>query len=196
MNMNPDETTLALWLEDDLKGEELAAVEVWVQQHPEHLAVREETRRWRAMMTSTLPASEEPPYPEFFNGRIEGAIRRQSAAAGKKVSFRSILMPLAACAGMALAFLLGAESRSGPPEINVAGAPKAIPVEPIVYTPVRGVKAEWFTSSDAAATVIVLDGVDAIPDSIDLSETAAIHAWREIDATAGLMPEETETPDL
>jgi anti-sigma factor RsiW len=191
MNTNPDETTLALWLDDELQGEELAAVNAWAARHPEQLAAREETRHWRKMIASAMPATAEPPYAEFFNGRIDTAIRRQSAEGAKrKVSMLSVLMPLAACAGMAFTFWLGGKANSGSPEIDVAGAPRAIPVEPIVYTPERGVKAEWFASSEASATVIVLDGVDAIPDSMNFSATVSTRNWREIDATAGIETEE------
>lgn len=190
MNTNPDETTLALWLDDELQGDEAAAVNAWAEQHPEQLAAREEIRRWRGMIASALPASLEPPASEFFNGRISHAISMQqeepAAVAKQRISWRSALMPLAACAGMALTFWLGGKTNSGPVEIDVAGAPRAIPVEPIVYTPERGVKAEWFASSDASATVIVLDGVDAIPDSMDFSATASSQSWREIDSTAGV----------
>ena len=45
MNTNPDETKLALWLDDELKGEELTAFEAWVADKPEHLAARDEIRR-------------------------------------------------------------------------------------------------------------------------------------------------------
>ena len=41
------------------------------------VAAREELRRWKGMMAAALPASEEPPYAEFFNGRIRTAIHRQ-----------------------------------------------------------------------------------------------------------------------
>jgi anti-sigma factor RsiW len=198
MNTNPDETTLALWLDDELQGDELAAVNAWAEQNPEQLAAREKTRRWRKMVASAVPASKEPPYAEFFNGRIARAISEPpiepAAVATRRISWKSVLMPLAACAGMALTFWLGAETKSGTPEIDVTGAPRAIPVEPIVYTPERGVKAEWFTSSEASATVIVLNGVDAIPDTIDFSKTAATQRWREIDSTAGL--ENDNIPDL
>lgn len=190
MNTNPDETTLALWLDDELQGEQLAALNAWAEQHPEHLAAREETRRWRKMIASAVPASEEPPAAEFFNGRIAHAICEPriepAAVAERRISWKSALMPLAACAGMVLTFWLGSESKSGIPEIDVAGAPRAIPVEPIIYTPERGVKAEWFTSLEASATVIVLNGVDAIPDTMDFSETASTRRWHEIDSTAGL----------
>ena len=42
MNMNPDEATLALWLDDELTGPEKAVVEAWASQHPDQLAAREE----------------------------------------------------------------------------------------------------------------------------------------------------------
>lgn len=201
MNTNPDETKLALWLDDELHGEELAAVDAWAQDQPEQLAAREEVRRWRQMISSAIPAAEEPPYSELFNGRIETTIRRQLTETEvmpqqRKPSWQAILMPLAACAGMAFTFWAGMKTNTRIPEVNVAGAPKAIPVEPILYTPERGVKAEWFASSDASATVIVLDGVDAIPDSMDFSTTASMRNWRDIDATAGFEPTDNNTPTL
>ena len=79
MNTNPDEAKLALWLDDELQGEELVAFEAWAASQPEQIAAREDVRRWRKLMASALPATEEPPYPEFFNGRVARAIRRQAA---------------------------------------------------------------------------------------------------------------------
>jgi hypothetical protein len=200
MNTNPDETKLALWLDDELKGEELAAFEKWVADHPEHFAAREESRRWRTFIRESLPAAEEPPYGEFFNARIQRAIRvpvEEPAApvARPRLLWRSLLMPIAACAGMAFTFLLGARSqRPGVPEIDVAGAPKAIPVEPILYTPERGVKAEWHHSDEASATVIVLNGVDAIPDETDFSKTVSLETGEEINSTADAAEETPEHP--
>ena len=192
MNTSPDETKLALWLDDELEGEELAAFEKWVSGQPEHLAAREEVRRWRKRIAAAVPASEEPPYPEFFNHRVARAIREGAEPAVAAPlrswsSWRAWFMPLAACAGMVLSFWLGTtRSRPAVAEIDVTGAPKAIPVEPILYTPEKGVRAEWFASREAAATVIVLNGLEAIPDSTDFSETVFLRATREIDATAGI----------
>lgn len=187
MNTNQDEAKLALWLDDELEGEELASFESWAMSQPEHMAAREETRRWRSLMASAIPASEEPPYPDFFNSRIAQAIREQAPKVVTPVKRRSIwqtfLMPLAACAGMVLTFWVGKNAQK-PVEIDVAGAPKAIPVEQLVYTPESGVKAEWFASTEASATVIVLDGVRAIPDTMDFSETTYVPNNREIDSTA------------
>lgn len=201
MNTNPDDAKLALWLDDELHGEELAEVEAWAGRNPEHLAAREEVRRWRAMIAASVPASEEPPYAELFNGRIANAIREPSpesviAMPARGFRLRSILMPLAACAGMVIAFWLGGKTQSHVPEIDVTGAPKAIPVEPIVYTPEGGVEAEWFASDDASATVIVLNGVDAIPDATDFSKNASTDGIREIDSTADVTPESEKEPGL
>jgi hypothetical protein len=55
------------------------------------------------------------------------------------------------------------------------------------------VTAEWFDSLQASATVIVLNGVQAIPDDTDFSETAYIQRAREIDSTAAI---ETSNPPI
>jgi hypothetical protein len=192
MNTNSDETKLALWLDDELHGEDLATMETWAKDHPPQLAAREEVRHWRGLMAATIPAAEEPPYPEFFNQRVARAIREEATqpatVAKQRIAWQSLLMPFAACAGMLLAFWLGAQSHARPPEIDVAGAPRAIPVEPFVYTPENGVKAERFASMDASATVIVLNGVAAIPDDTDFSQSVSLQEARESDATAGFEP--------
>lgn len=192
MITNPDETRLALWLEDELKGDELAAFEATLAGRDELFAARDEARRWRKMMSSTLPSSVEPPYAEFFNHRVGRSIlelEMKPAAPGKQTagySWRSWFMPFAACAGMVFAFWLGAKQTGGVAEIDVTGAPRAIPVDPVLYTPESGVSAEWFASVEASATVIVLNGVDAIPDEMDFSETVYLKREREMDSTAAL----------
>ena len=201
MNTNPDETTLALWLDDELTGEELAAVESWAQNHPDQLAARAQIREWRSMVASAVPATEEPPYPDFFNSRILQSIREtapheaaphQAPVVAKKPSFwKGWFMPLAACAGMVLAFWTGTKAAKPGDivEYDVSNAPRAIPVEQLVYTPDMGVNAELFASSHASATVIVLSGVAAIPDSTDFFSTVENFGDRDIDSTADLESE-------
>ena len=187
MNTNPDESTLALWLDDELTGAELAAVEAWANSQPNQLAARDEVRRWRATMAAAIPASIEPPYPDFFNSRVLQAIREQDAPVERAVknpsSWRSWLMPMAACTGMVVAFWIGKTSQTAVAQ-EVVNAPRAIPVGPVVYTPESGVKAEWIAGSKASATVIVLNGVTAIPDATDFSATVYVPMDREIDSTA------------
>ena len=193
MNTNPDETRLALWLDDELTGTDLSEMEAWAATRPEQLAAREELRSFRNMMAAHLPASEEPPYPDFFLSRVNQGIRDlQAAAAPAKptaaVSFwKSWVMPIAACAGMVLAFGIGKRSN------EAAGALTVVPtVSPVVYTPEEGVDAEWFASTGAGANVIVLEGVAAIPDSTDFSETVYVPTVSESDSTA---TREKETSD-
>ena len=183
MNTNPDETTLALWLDDELQGEALATFEAVVRGDEELMARREGIRAWRREIAAALPAVEEPPYPDFFNSRIEQALRKVSpramAGGARTGSWRAWWLPASAMAGMALAFWLGTKAGGGP---QVAVAPSPEPVAavvqvvqaPAVYTPERGVAAEWFSSDEAAATVIVLEGLEALPDTLDFSETVRV----------------------
>ena len=183
MKTPPDDNTLALWLDDELEGEELTQVEAWAADHPEQLAAREQVREWRKMIGNSLPAAEEPPAPEFFNERIQHAIR-ESQHVAKPVTKKSriwnpVWMPLAACAGMVLAFWLGAIVK--PSETTPSSS---IATTPHLYTPEQGVDAQWISSNDADATVIVLNGVSAIPDEVDFTAVALHRTWREIDSTA------------
>lgn len=192
MNTNPDESTLALWLDDELTGEELAAVEAWASNQPEQLAAREEIRQWRKTVAAAIPAAEEPPYADFFNSRVMQGIREQTPVAvpqqpvtRKSFGWNTWFMPLAACAGMALAFFIGNRTAKAPEVDITANAPRAIPVEPVLYTPEKGVNAEWIAGNKAAASVIVLNGVAAIPDSMDFSATVMLPTADEEDRTAG-----------
>jgi hypothetical protein len=138
-----------------------------------------------------IPASEEPPYSDFFNGRIRRAITEtaqvETAARVRKVSWwRTVWMPTAAVAGMALTFWLGTRVVT-PPQASspVVVTPPPVPaISPALYTPDVEVKADYFSSAKARATVIVLDGVAAIPDDLDFTNTAAVETPGDSDFTA------------
>jgi hypothetical protein len=202
MNMPPDDAILALWLEDELDGEDFAKVEAWAQSQPDQLAMRESARKWKAMINAGIPATEEPPYPDFFNARIARSISQQKvqqapeAKPANSIPFwRKFALPLAAGVGMAFTFWLGIHSRSipvvesiaemtAPGEMTqLADASENLPAT--VYTPENGVRAECFDSDAASATVVILEGLAAIPKETDLTRlTAATDAPREIDSTA------------
>jgi hypothetical protein len=202
MNTPPDDATLALWLEEELHGAEFAEVEAWAQTQPDQIAMRESARKWKAMVKSAIPAVEEPPYPDFFNARIARSIKQHEAQqaietiAQNTVPFwRKFALPLAACAGMAFTFWLGIHSRSIPVVESIAEM--TAPDEMIqladanddpsaaIYTPENGVSAECFDSDAASATVVILEGLAAIPKETDLTrQTAATDTPREIDSTA------------
>jgi anti-sigma factor RsiW len=171
MNTTPDETMLALWLDDELEGEQRAAMDAWALTQPAQLAAREELRQYRATMQAAIPASVEPPYPDFFNSRIEKSIRELAASprvpaaqtAASRPWWSSWLLPVSAVAGMVFTFWMGAQTA------GMRGS-----ATPSVYTPESGVNAEWFASASADATVILLEGVEAIPDSLDFSSAAFV----------------------
>jgi len=193
---------LALWLEDELDGEDFAKVEAWAQSQPDQLAMRESARKWKAMINAGIPATEEPPYPDFFNTRIARSISQQKAQQAPEAKpansipfWRKFALPLAAGVGMAFTFWLGIHSRSipvvesiaemtAPGEMTqLADASENLPAT--VYTPENGVRAECFDSDAASATVVILEGLAAIPKETDLTrQTAATDAPREIDSTA------------
>ena len=194
MNTNPDETRLAQWLDDELTGTDLTEMDAWAATRPEQLAAREDLRSFRNMMATNLPACQEPPYPDFFLSRVNQGIRDLQAdgastkTAATALSFwKSWMMPIAACAGMVLAFGIGKRSSDAQGALTVVPA-----ATPVVYTPEEGVDAEWFASTGARANVIVLEGVAAIPDSTDFSETVYVPTISEYDRTA---TREKETSD-
>lgn len=166
MNTKPDDEWLALWVEDELDEPRAREVEAWVAAHPEWREHREAARASKAMFARAMPA-EDVPYAEFFNARIRREIEAAqvvSPVPASKAGFRGWLVPLTAAAGIALGFWAG---RGGTPE------PLPAPVAelaPVLYTPVKGVKAEVVEADDA--TVIVLAGVEAIPDEWEIPETA------------------------
>ena len=194
MNTNPDETKLALWLDDELTGTELAEMNEWAAAHPEHLAAREELRKFRNTLAQNIPASEEPPYADFFLTRINQGIRELEAvsaapAQSGKISFwKSWFMPLAACAGMEVAFTIGQRTAISPTPVTKQEDEKSI-TTPLVYAPEDGVIAEWVSAPENKANVILLKGVTAIPDSTDFSETVYVPTAKESDRTATLETE-------
>ncbi len=198
MNTNPDETKLALWLDDELSGTELAEMNAWATAHPEHLAAREELRKFQDLLIQNVPASEEPPYPDFFLSRINQGIRELEtvSAAAPKTShdsfWKSWFMPLAACAGMVLAFTIGRQSGTKETSVAIEDNSEKL-AAPLVYIPEEGVFAEWVPSKQNNASVILLKGVTAIPDSTDFSETVYIPTIRESDRTATLGETSSET---
>jgi len=202
MNTNPDEIKLALWLDDELTGSEFAEMEAWAATQPDQLKAREELREYRSILSAHMPASEELPYPDFFNSRVNQGIRDTQVAETKPVApttnpagssfWKSWLMPVAACAGMVLAFSIGRHGFGESASI-VSNPPLNPSVNPVVYTPEEGVNAEWYASTGADATVIVLAGVSAIPDSTDFSQTVYVPTIREADRTATRELEGAET---
>lgn len=174
--MKPDNETLALWLEDELEGAAQAEMEEWSAGEEKWLVKREEIRVWKRELRGVMPVSDEPPHAESFNARIAREIQQPANVVKPARSSRGWFLPLAAAAGMVLGFFMG--NRGG--DAGVELTPPMAELAPVLYTPEKGVEAELVFSEDA--TVIVLAGVDALPDSWEIPETAAVED--ESDRTA------------
>jgi anti-sigma factor RsiW len=174
-NQAPDEAMLTRWMDGELHAKELAEVESWAQDHPELIAQRDAVQVMRSEIRAKVPASVEPPYADFFNQRIlrmiedEAETSRARAAApgagwlaGKLGKW--LALP-ATAAAMALCFYLGTQVS----QLSETAAPVAsIPANPTIYTPDGDIRANIFTSGNTGATVVVLEGLDNIPDDFDI----------------------------
>lgn len=187
MNTTPDDELLALWVDDVLEGPSAAEVDAWAATRSEWLERREQARQIAPLLKAGFPASEEPPYAEFFNTRIAREISREAGGAvapafSRSRSLWSWFLPATAVAGMVFCFWAG--TRMVPAPAIAAPNPVAAPPVPYLYTPEKGVKAAYFASEPADAMVIVLDGVAAIPDSFEVPDTASTREPASESATA------------
>lgn len=170
MKKKPDDIMLTQWMDGELEGETLRQVETWVQDHPELLAERDAVQAMSASIQKNIPNSVEPPYPDFFNQRILRAINEETAPQSQpdlksRGFWQWLAMPLAAGA-MAVCFYLGTQMDHTPAP---SGAPLVINQTPkaSVYTPDGAVSANMFKSTDA--TVIVLEGLEDLPDDLEMA---------------------------
>ena len=164
---NPDESTIQRWLKGELEGNELKQMEAWAEDNATELEAK---MGWDALgseISKALPTEQEPPYADFFNERVkhhamelvEDVPIAKSSPFWKR--FNWIFAPVAV-AGMAFCFVLGTKIDHDP-----AATGNSIAALEEVYTPASGVYSEVLFSGDS--TVIVLDGLDAIPDTLDIA---------------------------
>lgn len=173
----PDESTLNRWLNGELEGKELEQVEAWAELHADDFDQDFQCNiGWEALrgeLIQAVPKSEEPPYPEFFNHKIEQTIlaemeqqatqKSQSEEPSLWKRFRWAFMP-AAFAGMAVCFYAG--TKMSDPTANTSDAIASSKVQE-VYIPQSGVVAK--VSESSGSTEIILDGLTPIPDSLDIA---------------------------
>lgn len=166
----PDESKIQSWLKGELEGNDLREMETWAESNAEQLEAEMGWDSLQSEIQTTLPKSEEPPYADFFNERIKHhtiEAPQEEIEAPKKPSFFqkfNWLLAPTALAGMMVCFYAGTKVESDSPS-----TPKQLaaitPVEG-VYTPVSGVSSAVVETDEA--TVIMLDGLEDIPDGLDI----------------------------
>ncbi len=168
----PDDKTLKSWLEGELTGEELHDVEAWAQNHVGELDEEFKCEiGWCALndeMMARVVASEEPPYPEFFNSKIQQAISDDLKSSSVMEHSSSLwqklrLMILPAAIAAVVAFYAGTQLQNPQP---VSGA-EIISEQSSIYVPNDGIEAAVSESNEA--TEIVLSGLAPIADELDIA---------------------------
>ena len=165
MNPNPDEQLLARWLDGEMNTDERASFDARLKADSALRAEAESLQSLRAAFQEGFPRIAEVPHADFFNSQVQeriAEIRRSEAKPlpamhSPGVSWVSLLRPWilgAAAASCALLAVLQWPTKAGGGDSTVVLS---------TYAPNTTVKANTFHSTDANATVLMLDGLDTIP---------------------------------
>lgn len=161
MKTPPDDQLLARWLDNELSPAERTRFEVMLAADP---ALREEAESMKQLgeaLRTNVKFGREVPHADFFNSQIQEAIAadqraqaRSKAATTGAASWLDWLRQPWALAGAAAVLLLGFfVLRSDGPHTEILS----------LYAPNASVQAAVSYNDDAQATVLLLDGLEAIP---------------------------------
>ena len=168
MELEKQQELLTRWIDSDLAGDDLRDFEKAVAANPELAEAKAEADSLRHLLKADMP-DREIPNPEFFNSQIQRRIAPEEASAASTTPapasnifswFRSpFTLASAAAVALGLFFLSQVGGDSPLDHTSVAST----------YTPDAGIEASHFYSDDADATVIMLDGLAALPDATELN---------------------------
>ncbi|MGI9243754.1 MAG: hypothetical protein ACR2RV_23355 [Verrucomicrobiales bacterium] len=171
MDLEDKQQQLTRWIDGELEGEALRAFEAAAANDPLLLDAKSEADRLRQLLQDDMPAREIP-NPEFFNSQIQRRISEESPAPATVAApagggilswFRSPFTLASAAAVVALGVFALSQGSDRGAATNAAHTSVAS-----TYTPDKQIGASHFYSDEAEATVIMLDGLAALPDSIEL----------------------------
>lgn len=167
---------LTRWMDGVLTDEERKEFGPYLAERPELERERDAFIAMRTELRAAMPASVEPPYPDFFNTHLERLIRESRSAIGAEAKpasgvWRMLSWWLAPAAAGAVVLAFFAGMRLGGPGDGAVMA-SAGTLIPAVYSPIASVHVEAMQDDTVGATVIVLDGLEEIPDSVDLFQAS------------------------
>lgn len=170
---------LIRWLDGEMTAAECAAFEERLKQDPVLAKDAQELRALSAGIRAHLPASMDVPHADFFNSQIQVRIaqletddvraKRLAPSAWASLFFWLRQPWLTAAGAVALAILGFVMLRPG---VEGSASESSILSS---YTPNSSVHARTFHDAGADATVLMLDGLDAIPAERKIS---GVHAVR------------------
>ena len=190
MNPPPDDQLLARWLDNELGAEERARFEAMLAADP---ALRQEADSMMGLgnaLRAHVPFEREVPHADFFNSQIQEAIaadqrahERSKGGASAAVGWFGWLRTPWALAGVAAVLAAGFFLRSG----DTARVRTEIIS---LYAPNAGVQTAVSYNEDAEATVLLLDGLEAIPAERNVAGINVHHSETDADvATTTLFDE-------
>ena len=180
MNQERKEELIVRWIDDEMlsasEKEELALI---LEAEPELQAMRNGHSDVKRELQAAYSKTEDVPYGDFFQTKLDQAIRNseredspessKKGAAAWRDTLRWWLAPVALGA-MAVAFLAGTRVGKAPVENQLVVAQEQS--RPLVYTPEGGVTSTIEIADAAGTSVIVLDGLQPIPDSFSFMTAA------------------------
>ncbi|HEY1051164.1 MAG TPA: hypothetical protein VGE39_15445 [Prosthecobacter sp.] len=179
---------LIRWLDGEMTAAESAAFEERLKQDPVLAKDAQELRALSAGIRAHLPAAMEVPHADFFNSQIQvriaqletedARVKRLAPSAWASL-FQWLRQPwLTAAGAVALAILSFVMLRPG---VENATSESSILSS---YTPNSSVHARTFHDTDADATVLMLDGLDAVPAERKISGVHAVSSEWESDVAS------------
>lgn len=162
MNTPPEDYELLRWLDGEMNEAETAAFEARLAADPALKAEADLMKRLSSDLRSHLPAEMPVPYADFFNSQIQVRLAQeensQPAPVVSEGWFGWLRLPWLttafAAAALALAGLAAWQNSTLESQDELVHS---------IYVPKAGVQARSFHSSDAQATVLVLDGLEDMP---------------------------------
>lgn len=163
MNTNQDEQELTRWLDGEMNAAETAAFEARLQLDPALRAEAELMRQLCADVKMYHPKVDDVSHPEFFNSQILERIGELERAEIQQQEKRApwlawLHRPWLVVAGAAaVLILIGQVMFQASPQTDDATTVQN------TYAPNGNIQPRTYHSDDANATVLELDGLEAIP---------------------------------
>ncbi len=167
---------LTRWLDGAMNDAERAAFETEMADNPVLRAEADDLQQLGGLLRSHVVTEKTMPHADFFNSQIQERIaelhrseaRAKSQPSGAAAWLDWLRKPwaiAAATAMVAFGFFLTHFTEDKPQTIVLG-----------LYTPNPSVRATSYHSSEADATVLMLDGLDPIPENKDITAINVDHS--------------------
>ena len=166
------------WIDQTLEPEEEASMAAALAEEPALAKEMEDVRALGDLLRAEVPASVEPPHPDFFNHLIVSKVEREMRLGAQKPAKKAwwarlgyAWMPASALTAV-LAFFAGAKMSSSPEQQVIALSTP--PSSPQVYTIGEDYEAQVIADEGGQVEVIVMSGLADLRDDLDLTASFSV----------------------